>query len=227
MAATLVSAALTRAPTAARRRATPADRPRPRRVVRLAPCPARSSRVRDTGPRSRPTRLLGRDRFVRVGPRARRRHRAVPRHVPTGEKMGSGLSAPDAGVQIMLIDKDGRAFMHGWTATPTSAATTARSPSAARPSAPVSLYSYPRFGAAARTSARSTRPTSASRWPSGSRRTGRGLVPGGGGGAFGNGGRARARVPRAAPGSSVARHPPPSRAARTCAMPSSCGRRRS
>ena len=29
----------------------------------------------------------------------------------TGDKMGSGLTTPDAGVQVMLISADGRAFM--------------------------------------------------------------------------------------------------------------------
>ena len=29
----------------------------------------------------------------------------------TGSKMGNGMNAPDAGVQVMLIAADGRAFM--------------------------------------------------------------------------------------------------------------------
>ena len=136
MAATLVSAALTRAPTtrlAAARHPRTARATAPRRAARAVPGTV-APRARATRfPRSRPTRLLGRDRYVRVG-RAlgagTARYRVT---FYTGEKMGLGLSAPDAGVQIMLIGEDGRALCTGWTATPTSPpATTRANPSAAR-----------------------------------------------------------------------------------------------
>jgi len=53
----------------------------------------------------------------------------------TGDKMGSGLTTPDAGVQVMLISADGRAFMQRVD----------RYPDVGEADANLALYSSPRF----------------------------------------------------------------------------------
>ena len=149
MATTLVSAALMRAPTT---RLTAARRPRtvrapaPRRAARAAPGTVVARARRDFHV---PDRLVSLDetgspasgRALGAGTA---RYRVT---FYTGEKMGSGLSAPDAGVQIMLIGEDGRAFMHRLDRYPDlPAGDDAReSIRGASASTPVSLYSYPRF----------------------------------------------------------------------------------
>ena len=53
----------------------------------------------------------------------------------TGDKMGSGLTTPDAGVQVMLISADGRAFMQRVD----------RYPDVGEADANLALYSLPSF----------------------------------------------------------------------------------
>ena len=134
MATTLVSAALTRAPTtrlAAVRRPRTARAPAPRRAARAVPGTIVARARRDFHV---PDRLVSLDGSVETGSPASGRALgagAARYRVTfyTGEKMGSGLSAPNAGVQIMLIAEDGRAFMHRLDRFPD----------------PASLTSYPRF----------------------------------------------------------------------------------
>ena len=149
MATTLVSAALMRAPTT---RLTAARRPRtvrapaPRRAARAAPGTVVARARRDFHV---PDRLVSLDetgspasgRALGAGTA---RYRVT---FYTGEKMGSGLSAPNAGVQIMLIAEDGRAFMHRLDRFPDLPAGDETSRLDATRVAPkkVSLYSYPRF----------------------------------------------------------------------------------
>ena len=201
MAATLVSAALTRAPTtrlaAARRPRPPA---RPRRVARLAPCPARSSRARDaistfptdSSPWTRPVRPR---RAARSAPaprgtasrstRARRWGPAFPRRTRACRSCSSARTAARS--------------CTSWTATPTSAGDDARGdhPRRERVDARLALQ-YPRFERGGADECAFDAPDiGVPRGHLGRAGTGRGLVPGGGGGAFGNGGRApRARVPQ-------------------------------
>ena len=149
MATTLVSAALMRAPTT---RLTAARRPRtvrapaPRRAARAAPGTVVARARRDFHV---PDRLVSLDetgspasgRALGAGTA---RYRVT---FYTGEKMGSGLSAPNAGVQIMLIAEDGRAFMHRLDRFPDLPAGDETSRLDATRVAPkkVSLYLYPRF----------------------------------------------------------------------------------
>ena len=134
MATTLVSAALTRAPTtrlAAVRRPRTARAAAPRRAARAVPGTIVARARRDFHV---PDRLVSLDGSVETGSPASGRALgagAARYRVTfyTGEKMGSGLSAPNAGVQIMLIAEDGRAFMHRLDRFPD----------------PASLTSYPRF----------------------------------------------------------------------------------
>ena len=149
MAATLVSAALTRAPTtrlAAARRPRTARAAAPRRSARAVPRTVVARARRDFHV---PDRLVSLDAPGSSAPgralgAGTARYRVT---FYTGEKMGSGISAPDAGVQIMLIGEDGRAFMHRLDRYPDlPAGDDAReSIRGASASTPVSLYSYPRF----------------------------------------------------------------------------------
>ena len=149
MAATLVSAALTRAPTtrlAAARRPRTARATAPRRAARAVPGTVVARARRDFHVPDRLVSLdeTGSSASGRALGAGTARYRVT---FYTGEKMGSGLSAPDAGVQIMLIGEDGRAFMHRLDRYPDlPAGDDAReSIRGASASTPVSLYSYPRF----------------------------------------------------------------------------------
>ena len=149
MAATLVSAALTRAPTtrlAAARRPRTARAAAPRRAARAVPGTVVARARRDFYVPDRLVSLdeTGSSASGRALGAGTARYRVT---FYTGEKMGSGLSAPDAGVQIMLIGEDGRAFMHRLDRYPDlPAGDDAReSIRGASASTPVSLYSYPRF----------------------------------------------------------------------------------
>ena len=151
MAATLVSAALTRAPTtrlAAARRPRTARAAAPRRAARAVPGTVVARARRDFYVPDRLVSLdeTGSSASGRALGAGTARYRVT---FYTGEKMGSGLSAPDAGVQIMLIGEDGRAFMHRLDRYPDlpagdDARESIRGASDLR-STPVSLYSYPRF----------------------------------------------------------------------------------
>jgi hypothetical protein len=140
MAATLVSAALTRAPTtrlAAARRPRTARAAAPRRSARAVPRTVVARARRDFHV---PDRLVSLDAPGSSAPgralgAGTARYRVT---FYTGEKMGSGISAPDAGVQIMLIAEDGRAFMHRLDRYPDLPADT-------NVGKPPSRYSYPRF----------------------------------------------------------------------------------
>ena len=149
MAATLVSAALTRAPTtrlAAARHPRTARATAPRRAARAVPGTVVARARRDFHVPDRLVSLdeTGTSASGRALGAGTARYRVT---FYTGEKMGSGLSAPDAGVQIMLIGEDGRAFMHRLDRYPDlPAGDDAReSIRGASASTPVSLYSYPRF----------------------------------------------------------------------------------
>lgn len=142
MAATLVSAALTRAPAArlaAARRPRTARAAAPRRSARAVPRTVVARARRDFHV---PDRLVSLDAPGSSAPggalgAGTARYRVT---FYTGEKMGSGLSAPDAGVQIMLIAEDGRAFMHRLDRYPDLPAGDVKDFGK-----PPSLSSYPRF----------------------------------------------------------------------------------
>ena len=140
MAATLVSAALTRAPAArlaAARRPRTARAAAPRRSARAVPRTVVARARRDFHV---PDRLVSLDAPGSSAPGRALGAGTVRYRVTfyTGEKMGSGISAPDAGVQIMLIAEDGRAFMHRLDRYPDLPADT-------NVGKPPSKYSYPRF----------------------------------------------------------------------------------
>ena len=140
MAATLVSAALTRAPAArlaAARRPRTARAAAPRRSARAVPRTVVARARRDFHV---PDRLVSLDAPGSSAPGRALGAGTVRYRVTfyTGEKMGSGISAPDAGVQIMLIAEDGRAFMHRLDRYPDLPADT-------NVGKPPSRYSYPRF----------------------------------------------------------------------------------
>ena len=111
---------------------------KPRRSARIGPHTARRTVARSAKDFHVPDRLVTLDEGLarlsssRDAPAVG----AARYHVifTTGEKMGSGLSAPDAGVQIMLITEDGTAFMHRCDRYPDVCGDSS-----------LAIYSYPRF----------------------------------------------------------------------------------